>query len=69
MDQTWTTKDIATLKNAIAKGVRTVKYQDKEITYNSLDDMIRALRLIENALGTGGGRGGRLFAETNKGTR
>lgn len=65
--ETWTTDDIARLKRAIAKGVKTVKYQDKEVTYNSIDDMIKALRLIENALGVGGGRGRRLYAEAGKG--
>lgn len=71
MADTWTAEDIATLKAAIAKGVRSVKYQDKEVVYNSIDDMLRALRLMQNEVdptGAGsGGRGTRLFAEAGKG--
>lgn len=68
-DYVWTLEDVARLKRAIAKGIRSVKYQDKEVQYNSIDDMIKALRLMENELGIGSGRGTRLFAEASKGLK
>lgn len=58
--------DIDALKAAIAKGVRRVEYQDKAVTYNSLDEMIRALRLMEDEAGVKK-KGGRAYAEFGKG--
>lgn len=67
-EETWTLEDVAALKAAIAKGLKSVKYQDKEVVYNSIDDMIKALRLMEGSLGLlPNGRGTRLFAEAGKG--
>lgn len=37
----WTSNDLATLEAAIAQGVRTVRYGDKEVTYQTLDQMRR----------------------------
>lgn len=45
------TEDIAALKAAIAKGVRKVKQGDEEIEYSSLDDMLRALRIMQAEVG------------------
>ncbi len=39
----WTEENLTTLETAIAQGIRTVRYGDKEVTYQTLDQM-RALR-------------------------
>lgn len=39
------------LEAAIQKGVRRVKYTDKEIEYASIDDMLRARDVIRACLG------------------
>lgn len=62
----WTIEDIDALKAAIAKGVQRVKYQDKEVTYHSVDDMLKALRLMEQELGVKA-KGARVYAESGKG--
>lgn len=42
--------DIETLKAAIYSGTKRVKYRDREVEYNSVDDMIRVLNkmLVSN---------------------
>ena len=40
----WTTEHITALESAIALGVRTVRYGDKETTYQSLGEMRKLLR-------------------------
>lgn len=60
------------LKAAIAEGATTVTYsgagQSKSVTYRSLDEMIRILRLMEKELGIGDGAiGGRTYASFSKG--
>lgn len=62
----WTQSDIDALKDAIKKGVREVQYQDKRVRYNSIDDMLKALRLMEEELGVKK-KSGRLLAEHSKG--
>ena len=49
----WTADDIADLKAAIAAGVLTVSRNGKTVTYRSLDDMIRTLRLMESEVAGG----------------
>lgn len=39
-----------TLQDAIASGTLSVKYSDKEVTYRSMDDMLRILALMEAEL-------------------
>ena len=65
---TWTLDDLATLKAAIAKGIRSVEYSDKKITYASLDEMLKIMRLMEQELGLKS-KGARLFAEADKGLK
>lgn len=43
----WTQAEIDTLKAAIAKGVKTVAYSDKTITYQNLEEMLQALNVME----------------------
>jgi hypothetical protein len=44
---------------AIAQGALNVKYADKEVTYQSLDKMLRIKILMEKDLGISPGSGGR----------
>lgn len=37
----WTSAQLAALETAIATGTKTVTYQDKTVTYHSLDEMLR----------------------------
>lgn len=66
MATSWTEEDLATLRDAIKQGVRKVDYQDKSVTYHSLDEMLKLLRIMEEALGVKK-KSGRLFAEAGKG--
>ena len=40
-----------TLVQAIADGALTVKYQDKLVTYRSLDEMLKIKKMMEDDLG------------------
>ena len=40
---TYTDEQIQALKEALSKGVRTVSYGDRSVTYGSMDEMIRLL--------------------------
>lgn len=58
--------DIDALKAAIASGVRTVSYADRTVTYQSFDDMQKALSLMESE--TSGSTSGRsTFAKFSSG--
>lgn len=48
---TYTLKDLRALEKAIAEGAKVVKYNDKWIEYRSLDEMLKAVRVIKQALG------------------
>ncbi len=39
------------LEKAIAEGVTRVKYENKEVEYRSLDEMMRLLQLMQSQLG------------------
>lgn len=43
----WTQADIDALKAAIATGVKSVAYHDKTVTYHSVDDMLKALAMMQ----------------------
>lgn len=54
-DQTFvsgfTLERLRLLEEAIGTGELTVKYSDKEVTYRSIDDMLKAREVIRRALG------------------
>ncbi|MDI3319982.1 phage head-tail joining protein [Pinibacter soli] len=56
-----------TLVEAIAQGALTVKYADKEVTYRSLEDMIRIKNLMEADLGMSSGGIKTTYASFSKG--
>lgn len=62
----YTLEQVEALRSAIAKGIRRVEYLDKAVTYASLDEMLRVLRVMEESLGLKK-KGARLLAETSKG--
>ena len=59
---TFTQAQLDSLLAAIAEGALRVKYQDKEVEYRSLNDMLKLKQLMEDDLAaqagetTGGGR-------------
>jgi len=69
-DCNFTFEDLHALEDAIAKGVRSVKYSDKEITYRSLDEMLKIRDLMRQCLGLNdnedNSRGLRRVASFNK---
>jgi len=62
----FTAEDLAALEQAIAKGVMRVKYTDKEITYRSLDEMLKIRDIMRNCLGITSNKSLRKVASTNK---
>lgn len=42
----WTSADVEKLERAIASGKLTVRYQDRQVTYQSTDAMLRALKVM-----------------------
>lgn len=64
----YTQAQLDALEAAIAEGALTVKYQDKQVTYRSLDEMMRIRNLIRDSLGlTAGGTGGIVYPKFSKG--
>lgn len=50
----FTIEQYNTLCAAIAEGARRVKYQDKEVEYHSLTEMLKLKNVMENDLGLNG---------------
>lgn len=68
-ESVFTLADLAKLRKAIATGVKTIKYSDKEVTYNSIADMKEALILMESEIYPCAGinKPRRVYAQTSKG--
>ena len=47
----WTTDQLTALETAIAAGSKEVRYGDKHVIYNSLDEMMRLRRTMRIELG------------------
>lgn len=47
----YTLAQVENLEKAIAEGALSVKYDGKETTYRSLDDMNRILNIMKSSLG------------------
>ena len=63
----FTLDQLETLEAAIASGTKKVKYADKEVEYNSIQDMLTLRDLIRKELGLIG-KTKRFFANFAKGT-
>ncbi len=67
----YTQQQYAELQAAIAEGALTVRHGDRTVTYRSLDEMQRILRMMAAELGIGananGCGSGRRFASFSKG--
>ncbi|MBK68016.1 MAG: hypothetical protein CMP22_07805 [Rickettsiales bacterium] len=64
----FTQADLDTLNKAIAQGALKVKYSDKEVTYRSLDEMIKIRNLMKKDLGITSKAPSRVLASFSKGT-
>lgn len=53
MATTYTQEQLDALTAAIVQGALRVKYNDKEVEYRSLDDMLRLQAIMEASLGIG----------------
>jgi thiamine monophosphate synthase len=47
----FTQEQLTALEAALAEGTRTVKYRDREITYRTVDEMLKLRDLIRRDLG------------------
>lgn len=63
----WTQQDVDTLKAAILsrKGARSITFSDQSVTFDSVDDMLKLLSVMQ--LEASGGTRTR-YAQTSKGT-
>lgn len=64
----YTIEQYNALQAAIAEGALSVRYADKSVTYRSLDEMMRILKLMATELGLNAcNGGGRRYASFSKG--
>ncbi|VVO20035.1 hypothetical protein PS712_04158 [Pseudomonas fluorescens] len=64
----FTQEQYEALKAAVAEGALSVRYADKSVTYRSLDEMLRLLKLMATELGLNANNdGGRRYASFSKG--
>lgn len=63
----FTQNDLDTLDAAIASGVLKVKYKDKEVTYASMDDLLKARALVLKSLGKTTNESNRIKTSYRKG--
>ena len=52
----YTQAQLASLREAVATGVRTIKVDGKEVTYSSTGEMLRLIAVIEAAVAPAGSR-------------
>lgn len=63
----YTLEQYEALQGAIAAGELSVRERDRSVTYRSIDEMLRVLRLMQNELGLNNNDGGRRLASFSKG--
>lgn len=63
----FTQQQLDKLEDAIAQGVLEVQYQDKKVTYRSLDEMMRVRDRIRESLGKASTKSNRTYFKTSKG--
>lgn len=62
----WTTEDLDAIEAAIASGALKVEYNDRTVTYRSINELTKARHLIRVSLGLVN-RSGRILCKTKKG--
>lgn len=68
MATSWTQADIDALESSIKKGVRTVQFENRSVTYHSLDEMLKLLDTMRSAVAqTSGGTSRSTYAQFSKG--
>ncbi len=60
-------KRIEAINDSISRGVHSVKFDQKEIIYRSLDEMLKARELLKNELNKGKSRSKRFSAIFSRG--
>jgi hypothetical protein len=63
----FTQTQLDAIEEAIAAGALTVKYADKEVTYRSLNEMLRVRDMISRKLGNKIAGAGRVYPTLGKG--
>lgn len=63
----WTQDQLDALEEAIASSTLKVKYADKEVTYRSLDEMLKVRDMMRADLGITTGRTKRILSEFDNG--
>jgi hypothetical protein len=64
----YTIEQYSALQAAIAEGALSVRYADKSVSYRSLDEMMRILKLMATELGLNACHdGGRRYTSFSKG--
>lgn len=63
----WTSDQLAALEAAIASGTLRVSYGDKDVTYRSLDEMLRLRETMRQAIDAGVQAPRRFFATFRSG--
>jgi hypothetical protein len=63
----WTQADVDTLKAAIASGVKRVRYTDREVEYQSTEDMRAALSAAQQEVNLASGTPSYRVIGTRKG--
>ncbi len=62
----FTQAQLDAIEEAIASGAMKVKYADKEVTYQSMSDLLRARDTIRRALGITTGASSRVYPTVSK---
>ena len=63
----WTQSDLDAIEAALVNGTTKVKYETKEVTYRSIDELIRVRDLIKKDLGATNASSGRVYSSHSKG--
>lgn len=57
---------LAALEEAFALGATKVKYADKEVEYETTDNLLKRIEIVRKALGGKKPRGARIYMTTSK---
>jgi hypothetical protein len=63
----WTQTQLDALDAAIARGVLTVRYADREVTYQSIDAMLKARAVMAQSIAAAAGTSSTRYAAHDKG--